>query len=64
MRPPCPGRGAAFFMPLRRAGTVTNTGGWYGPGSALHRHSALKTRVTALMEALHRVRDTNSRAGP
>ncbi|MEA2821548.1 MAG: hypothetical protein QOJ86_3552 [Bradyrhizobium sp.] len=54
MRPagryPCPGRGAAFFMPLRRAGTVTNTGAWYGPGSAVHRQ-----------EALHRVRDTNSR---
>src|SRR3954454_980027 len=24
-RRPCPGRGAAFFMPLRRAGTVPNT---------------------------------------
>jgi hypothetical protein len=24
-RSPCPGRGAAFFMPLRRAGTVLNT---------------------------------------
>ena len=29
----CPGRGAAFFMPLRRAGTVPNTGVRYGPGS-------------------------------
>jgi hypothetical protein len=28
-----------------------------GPGSAVHRHSASKTRVNALM-ALHRVRDT------
>jgi hypothetical protein len=27
----CPGRGAAFFMPLRRAGTVTNIALWYGP---------------------------------
>jgi hypothetical protein len=27
-----------------------------GPGSAVHRHGASKTRVTALM-ALHRVRD-------
>ena len=33
----CPGRGAAFFMPLRRAGTVPNTGVRYGPGSAAHR---------------------------
>ena len=32
----CPGRGAAFFMPLRRAGTVQNTGVRYGPGSAAH----------------------------
>src|ERR1700754_5139570 len=35
--PSCPGRGAAFFMPLRRAGTVTNAVIWYGPGSAAHR---------------------------
>jgi hypothetical protein len=33
----CPGRAAAFFMPLRRAGTVPNTGARYGPGSAAHR---------------------------
>ena len=33
----CPGRGAAFFTLLRRAGTVTNTGARYGPGSAAHR---------------------------
>ena len=32
----CPGRGAAFFMPLRRTGTVPGTGAWYGPGSAAH----------------------------
>src|SRR3979490_2699449 len=32
----CPGRGAAFFMPLRRAGTVPNAGVRYGPGSAAH----------------------------
>ena len=32
----CPGRGAAFFMPLRRAGTVTSTSVRYGPGSAAH----------------------------
>src|SRR3954467_9052525 len=25
-----------ILMPLRRAGTVTNTGAWYGPGSAAH----------------------------
>jgi hypothetical protein len=35
----CPGRGAAFFMPLRRAGTVPNAGALYGPGSAAH-HAA------------------------
>jgi hypothetical protein len=35
----CPGRGAAFFMPLRSAGTVPNTGVRYGPGSAAH-HAA------------------------
>src|SRR5882724_7240141 len=58
---PCPGRGAAFFMPLRRAGTVPNTGVRYGPGSAAHYHSASKTRVNALMVkngALHCVRGT------
>jgi hypothetical protein len=58
---PCPGRGAAFFMPLRRTGTVPSTGVRYGPGSAKQRfaksHSASKTRVNALM-ALHRARDT------
>jgi hypothetical protein len=35
----CPGRGAAFFMPLRRTGTVPNTGVRDGPGSAAH-HAA------------------------
>jgi hypothetical protein len=34
---PFPGRGAAFFMPLRRAGTVQGAGIRYGPGSAAHR---------------------------
>ena len=38
-RLPCPGRSAAFFMPLRRAGTAPNTGVRYGPGSAAH-HAA------------------------
>jgi hypothetical protein len=33
----CPGRGAAFFTLLRRAGTVPNAGALYGPGSAAHR---------------------------
>ena len=59
---PCPGRGAAFFMPLRRTGTVPNTGVRYGPGSAAHHHSALKTRVNALMVkngALRCVRGTH-----
>jgi hypothetical protein len=45
-------------MPLRRAGTVPNTGVRYGPGSAAHHHSASKTRVNALMAkggAPHRV---------
>src|SRR3954447_13461920 len=37
----CPGRGAAFFMPLRRAGTVTGAGVWYDPGSAAH-HCVLR----------------------
>src|ERR1700760_1954124 len=32
----CPGRGAAFFMPLRRTGTVPNAGVRDGPGSAAH----------------------------
>src|SRR3954468_15155332 len=49
---PCPGRGAAFFMPLRRAGTVTDAGAWYGPGSA--KHHAAKSGV------LHRARDTET----
>src|SRR5947199_3221007 len=49
---PCPGRGAAFFMPLRRAGTVTNAGACYGPGSA--KHHAVKNGV------LHRARDTDA----
>src|SRR5258708_39780032 len=63
-RLPCPGRGAAFFMPLRRAGTVPNAGVRYGPGSAAHHHSASKTRVTALMAkggALRCVRGTYRR---
>src|SRR5436305_861201 len=34
--PSCPGRGAAFLTVHRRAGTVTNAGAWYGPGSAAH----------------------------
>src|SRR3981081_4910174 len=35
----CPGRGAAFFMPLRRAGIVPDAEPRYGPGSAAH-HAA------------------------
>src|ERR1700704_4345913 len=42
----CPGRDAAFFMPLRRTGTVPDAGVRYGPGSAAHR-SARATRCTA-----------------
>src|ERR1700704_3659108 len=42
----CPGRGAAFFMPLRRAGTVPDAGVRYGPGSAAHRF-ARATRCAA-----------------
>jgi hypothetical protein len=42
----CPGRGAAFFMPLRRTWTVPNTGVRDGPGSAAH-HAA-KGRRAAL----------------
>src|SRR3954470_11315788 len=33
---PFPGRDAAFFMPLRRAGIVPDSGVPYGPGSAAH----------------------------
>jgi len=50
----CPGRGAAFFMPLRRTGTVPGTSVRYGPGCAAHRFAksyALRcvrgTRLTA-----------------
>jgi hypothetical protein len=32
----CPGRGAAFFTLLRRAGTVPNARVRYGPGLAAH----------------------------
>src|SRR3954467_14753484 len=42
----CPGRGAAFFTLLRRAGTVPNTALRYGPGSAAHRF-ARATRCAA-----------------
>jgi hypothetical protein len=42
----CPGRGAAFFMPLRRTGTVPNTGVRDGPGSAAH-HAARATCCAA-----------------
>jgi hypothetical protein len=52
----CPGRGAAFFTLRRRAGTH-GYGSIMDLGSAAHRHSASKTRVTALM-ALRSVRGT------
>ena len=42
----CPGRDAAFFMPLRRAGTPVSTKIACGPGSAAHR-SARATRCAA-----------------
>jgi hypothetical protein len=45
----CPGRGAAFFMPLRRAGTVPGAGVCDDPGSAAH--------YAAFGGALHCVRD-------
>ena len=35
----CPGRDAAFFMPLRRTGTVLRAGVRDGPGSAAHRYA-------------------------
>jgi hypothetical protein len=44
----CPGRGAAFFTLLRRAGTVTNAGPRYGPGSAAHRYALRSVRGTRL----------------
>jgi hypothetical protein len=50
----CPGRDAAFFMPLRRTGTVTDAGVWYGPGSAVQREA----RRCFASPRLHRVRDT------
>jgi hypothetical protein len=53
----CPGRGAAFFTPLRRTGTAKGAIAWCDPGSAKQHHSASKTRVNAL-SVLHRVRDT------
>jgi hypothetical protein len=52
----CPGRSAARSDACR-PGIVTDSHICEGPGSAVHRHSASKTRVNALM-ALHRVRDT------
>ena len=45
-RSSCPGRGAAFFMPLRRAGTLPTTGVRYGPGLAAH-HAASAARCAA-----------------
>src|ERR1044072_284904 len=50
-RRPCPGRAAAFFTLLRRAGTVANAGVRYGPGSAAHRF-ARATRCAASGERL------------
>jgi hypothetical protein len=41
----CPGRGAAFFMPLRRTGTPVRSSK-LGPGSATHRF-ARATRCAA-----------------
>ena len=68
-RRPCPGRGAARSScgaVHRRAGSVTDAGACYGPGSAKHHaakgHSASKTRVNALM-VLHRARDTGTTSG-
>src|SRR3954454_20811420 len=49
---PCPGRGAAFFVPLRRAGTASNTAPCNGPGSAAHRF-AKATRCAASGARLH-----------
>src|SRR5437764_1119801 len=49
-RIPCPGRAAAFFTLLRRAGTIPNASVRYGPGSA--KHHAAKSGL------LHRARDT------
>ncbi len=42
----CPGRDAAFFMPLRRTGTPVTVRKKLGPGSAAHR-SARATRCAA-----------------
>ncbi len=57
----CPGRGAAPFALLRRAGTHSRSSGTMDPGSAAHHaasHSASKTRMNALM-ALRSIRGTS-----
>ena len=57
----CPGRGAAPFALLRRAGTQSRPSRTMDPGSAAHHaasHSASKTRVNALM-ALRSIRRTS-----
>jgi hypothetical protein len=57
----CPGRGAAYFTLLRRAGTQSRPSRTMDPGSAAHHaasHSASKTRVNALM-ALRSIRGTS-----
>src|SRR4051812_9162844 len=48
-------------MPLRRAGTVTNAGGWYDPGSAKH-HAAKERRAASRpgnepADSAHRLRN-------
>src|SRR5437899_8141601 len=53
----CPGRSAARSGALQTRDRYAHRL-WNGPASAVHRHSASKTRVNALM-ALHRVRDTS-----
>src|SRR4051794_20856834 len=55
----CPGRAAAFFTLLRRAGTVPNTGVRNGPGSAAHRSARLRAALrpgnASPLLALHRL---------
>src|SRR3954453_15069540 len=43
----CPGRAAAFFTLVRRAGTVPNAGVRYGPGSAAHHAAEEAARCAA-----------------
>ena len=67
---PCPGRAAASFTLLRRAGTHTNIAASVGPGSAARtalqepRHSPPKTRANALTALRPGHENQRFRTGP